>query len=85
MKQIIRKILKDDIHIKMTHVGLDKFIRDMDRSSNRIAFSMIISAILLSSAIMHATGVGPKYTACPSWVSLPSVSLSFWASGFSYR
>jgi ubiquinone biosynthesis protein len=60
MKQIIRKILRDDIHLKMTHVGLDKFIRDMDRSSNRIAFSMIISAILLSSAIMHAMGVGPR-------------------------
>ncbi len=59
MKQIIRKVLKDDIHVKMTHVGLEKFIRDMDRSSNRIAFSMIISAILLSSAIMHAMGVGP--------------------------
>jgi ubiquinone biosynthesis protein len=60
MKQIIRKVLKDDIHVKMTHIGLDKFIRDMDRSSNRISFSLIISAILLSSAIMHATGVGPK-------------------------
>ncbi len=60
MKQIIRKLLRDDIHIKMTHIGLDKLIRDMDRSSNRIAFSMIISAMLLSSAIMHATGVGPK-------------------------
>ena len=60
MRQIIQKLLRDDIHIKMTPIGLDKFIRDMDRSSNRIAFSMIISAILLSSAIMHATGVGPK-------------------------
>jgi ubiquinone biosynthesis protein len=60
MKQIIRKVLKDDIHLKMTHVGLEKLIRDMDRSSNRIAFSMIISAILLSSAIMHAMGVGPR-------------------------
>ncbi|MDA8084976.1 MAG: AarF/ABC1/UbiB kinase family protein [Nitrospiraceae bacterium] len=61
MKQIIRKVLKDDLHVKMTHIGMDRFIRDMDRSSNRISFSMIISAILLSSAIMHAMGVGPKY------------------------
>ncbi len=60
MKQIIRKVLKDDIHMKLTHIGLEKFIRDMDKSSNRIAFSMIVSSILLSSAIMHATGVGPK-------------------------
>lgn len=59
-KQILRKILKDDIHMKFTHIGFDKFIRDMDRSSNRIAFSMVVCAILLSSAIMHATGAGPK-------------------------
>ncbi len=61
MKQIVRKVLKDDIHLKMTHIGLDRFIRDMDRSSNRISFSMIIGAMLLSSAIMHATGVGPTF------------------------
>ncbi|MBI5187453.1 MAG: AarF/ABC1/UbiB kinase family protein [Nitrospirae bacterium] len=60
MRQIVRKILKDDIHVKLTHIGLDKFIKDMDRSSNRIAFSMVVSAIILSSAVMHATGVGPK-------------------------
>jgi ubiquinone biosynthesis protein len=30
----------------------------MDRSSNRITFGMIISAILLGSAIMQSTGVG---------------------------
>lgn len=59
MKQIIGKVLRDDIHLKMTHVGMERFIRDMDKSSNRISFSMIISAILLSSAIMHATGAGP--------------------------
>ncbi|MBA4372877.1 MAG: hypothetical protein C0402_08425 [Thermodesulfovibrio sp.] len=61
MKQIIRKVLKDDIHVKMTHIGMEKLIGDMDRSSNRISFSMIISAILLSSAIMHGMGVGPTW------------------------
>jgi ubiquinone biosynthesis protein len=76
MKQIMRKLVKDDINIKMTPVGLDRFIRDMDRSSNRIAFSMIISAILLSSAIMHATNAGPIIFG----VSLPG-SLAF---GFAF-
>ncbi|MBI4684828.1 MAG: AarF/ABC1/UbiB kinase family protein [Nitrospirae bacterium] len=60
MKQIVRKVLKDDIHFKLTHIGLERFIRDMDKSSNRISFSMIVSSVILSSAIMHATGVGPK-------------------------
>jgi len=60
LRQMIQKVLKDDVGIKMTLVGMEKFVKDMDRSSNRIAFSMIISAILLSSAIMHATGAGPR-------------------------
>jgi ubiquinone biosynthesis protein len=61
LRQIVQKVLRDDFHIKMTHIGMDRFIRDMDRSSNRISFSMIIAAMLLSSAIMHATGAGPVY------------------------
>ncbi|HMD14201.1 MAG TPA: AarF/ABC1/UbiB kinase family protein [Bacteroidota bacterium] len=59
MKQIIRKILKDDIHLKMHHSNLPEFIKDMDRSSNRISFAMIVSAMILSSAILHASGAGP--------------------------
>lgn len=60
MKQIIRKVLKGDIHLKLTHIGLEKLTRDMDKASNRISFSLIVSSFLLGSAIMHATGVGPK-------------------------
>ena len=77
MKQIIRKIVRDDIHIKMTHIGLDRLIRDMDRSSNRIAFSMVISAILLSSAIMHATGVGPKIYGMSAFALISAGTASF--------
>lgn len=61
LRQILQKILKDDFHVKMTHIGMDRLIRDMDKSSNRIAFSLIIAAMLLSSAIMHATGAGPEF------------------------
>ena len=59
MKQIVRKALKDDIQIKMYHVNLPDFIKDMDKSSNRIAFALVVSAMLISSAIMHATKVPP--------------------------
>ena len=59
IKQIVKKVLKDDIHVKMYHVNLPEFIRDMDKSSNRISFAMVVSAMLISSAIMHATGVPP--------------------------
>lgn len=59
MKRLIKKAVNDDLQIKMYHVNLPEFIKDMDRASNRIAFAMIVSAIILSSAIMHAAGVIP--------------------------
>jgi ubiquinone biosynthesis protein len=60
VKKIIKKMLRDDIRLKLTHTGLEQFIKDMDRSSNRIAFALVVSSIVLSSAIMHAMGTGPK-------------------------
>jgi ubiquinone biosynthesis protein len=60
IKMIIRKIVRDDLHLKVTHIGLDRFITDMDRSSNRVTFGLIVAAMLLSSAIMHSSGVGLK-------------------------
>ncbi len=59
IKQLMKKALKDDIHVKMYHTNLPEFIKDMDKASNRIAFAMIVSSIIISSAIMHATGAGP--------------------------
>jgi ubiquinone biosynthesis protein len=58
MKKIMLKVLRDDLRFRFTHEGLEQLIRDMDRSSNRIAFALVISAVILSSAIMHAAGVG---------------------------
>jgi ubiquinone biosynthesis protein len=60
MTKLFNKAIKDDIQVKMYHVNLPELIKDMDKASNRIAFAMVVSAILLSSAIMHAAGVEPR-------------------------
>ncbi|MCL0035288.1 AarF/ABC1/UbiB kinase family protein [Thermodesulfovibrionales bacterium] len=59
LKQIIKKTLKDDLQMKMYHVNLPDFIKDMDKASNRIAFAMVVSAIIMGSAVLYAAGVGP--------------------------
>jgi ubiquinone biosynthesis protein len=59
-RKIINKVLRNDLHLKHSLSGLEKLIKDMDRSSNRIAFAMVLSSIILSSAIMHALDTGPK-------------------------
>ncbi|MEC4686397.1 MAG: AarF/ABC1/UbiB kinase family protein [Nitrospirota bacterium] len=57
---LMRKALKDDLHIKMTPLGLDRLIRDIDRSTNRLAFSIVIAAIILSSAILTLSETGGR-------------------------
>ncbi len=57
---LMRKALKDDIHIKMTPLGLDRLIMDIDRSTNRLAFSIVIAAIILSSSILTLSDTGGR-------------------------
>lgn len=58
VRAILRKAIKDDIQFKINLLGLDHFIRDIDRSTNRLAFSIVIAAIILSSAILTLSGKG---------------------------
>lgn len=60
MNKLLKKSLRDDLRFKISLTGLDHLIKDMDRSSNRIAFALVVSSIILSSALMHAMGTGPK-------------------------
>jgi ubiquinone biosynthesis protein len=60
LKHLLRKALRDDIGFKLTHQGFEKFTDDMERASNRLALGIIISAILVSSAILQGTNAGPQ-------------------------
>ncbi len=44
----------------MTPIGLDRLIRDIDKSTNRIAFSIVVAAIILSSSILTLSGTGGR-------------------------
>jgi ubiquinone biosynthesis protein len=55
---LLRKAIKDELHLNMKLDGLERLIRDIDKSTNRIAFSIVVAAIILSSAILTLTGTG---------------------------
>ncbi|RMG02353.1 MAG: AarF/ABC1/UbiB kinase family protein [Nitrospirae bacterium] len=65
IRVLLRKALKDEFHIKMTPLGLDRLIRDIDRSTNRLAFSIVIAGIILSSSILTLSGTGGKIFGIP--------------------
>lgn len=60
VRLLLRKTLKDELNLKLTHLGIEKFIRDLDRSANRLSFSIIVASIILGSSILTLSGVGGK-------------------------
>ena len=52
LKRIIKKLGKGRLSFTFQHKGLDKLILELDRSSNRISFSLVIAAIIVGSSLI---------------------------------
>jgi ubiquinone biosynthesis protein len=57
--RIARKAGGDGLQIQFVHRNLDYFVREMDRSSNRLSFAIVIAALVIGSAVVIQAGVGP--------------------------
>lgn len=65
IKATYRKIMHGDIRITVRHEELHHLIRDIDKSSNRLAFSVITAAIIVASSIIIHSGQGPLMFGLP--------------------
>jgi ubiquinone biosynthesis protein len=65
VRNVIRKVLRNDIHMILHHDELQHFIRNLDKSSNRLAFSIITAAIIMASSIIIHSGKGPVLFGLP--------------------
>jgi ubiquinone biosynthesis protein len=59
MAEVARKARAGELKIQFVHRNLDYFVREMDRSSNRVSFAIVIGAIVIGSALVITTGVDP--------------------------
>ena len=59
LRQVLRKINRGRLQIVFRHENLDRFITELDRSSNRIAFALIVAAIILGSSVLMQAHVRP--------------------------
>ena len=62
---ILSKIKKGTLSIDFEHQGLENLIVHMDKVSNRIAFSLIIAALVIGSSIIMQTDKGPLFLGFP--------------------
>ena len=59
VREALRKLLHGQLRAEFSHVGLEHLSQEMHRSSNRISFSLIISAIIVGSSLIINLGKGP--------------------------
>jgi ubiquinone biosynthesis protein len=59
LRDILKQIKQGKVKIGFEHRGLERFIFEMDRSSNRIAFALIVSSLIIGSSLIINTDIGP--------------------------
>lgn len=66
INRLLVKALKNDITLKVDPIGIDRLIKDIDRSSNRLAFSVIVAAIIIGSSLLIQSGIGTTIFGLPA-------------------
>ena len=56
---ILHKFKEGKLKFNFEHRGLEKLVREINRSSNRISFSLIIAALIIGSSLVLQQQVGP--------------------------
>jgi ubiquinone biosynthesis protein len=64
-KLAFRKLMQGELRMSLHHEELDHLIRDIDKSSNRLAFSVITAAIIVASSIIIHAAQGPMLFGLP--------------------
>ncbi len=52
LRRIMRNLRKGELSISLEHKGLERLIVELEKASNRIAFAMIIAAIIVGSSLI---------------------------------
>ncbi len=65
IKEFINRVNRNKFKIDLEHRGLEKLITDLDKSSNRLSFSMLIAALIVGSSLIMQTNKGPMLFGFP--------------------
>lgn len=62
---LLAQLRNGDLRFKFEHRGLEKLTHALDQVSNRIAFAIVLAALLVGSAIMVHAGTPPRWHGLP--------------------
>ncbi len=52
MRQVLQRLRRGELQMQMRVQNLDSFIRELDRSSNRLSLSLLVAALIVGSSII---------------------------------
>jgi ubiquinone biosynthesis protein len=58
MEDIMSKVKQGKMLVSLHHEGLNRFILEMDRSTNRLTFGLIIASLIISSSFIMQVDIG---------------------------
>ncbi|MCB0327174.1 MAG: AarF/ABC1/UbiB kinase family protein [Bdellovibrionales bacterium] len=64
-RYVLKKLSHNELKIGLELDGLSKLVSELDRASNRLAFSLIIAGLIIGSSILTFSDKGPKYLSVP--------------------
>jgi ubiquinone biosynthesis protein len=70
IKEFLGKLNRNWFKINLEHRGLDHFIKELDKSVNRLSSSLIIAALIVGSSIIMQTDKGPLLFGFPVFAFL---------------
>lgn len=77
VRDILEQVKQGRVHIEFEHRGLEPMYAAYDRVSNRLAFSILLAALIIGSSLLVLADVPPK------WHEIPVIGLGgFVIAGF---
>ena len=65
LKEFINRVNRNKFKIDLEHRGLEKLISDLDKSSNRLSFSLVIGSLIVGSSLIMQSDKGPQVFGFP--------------------
>ena len=65
IKEFINRVNHNKFKIDLEHRGFERLVNDLDKSTNRISFSMVIAALIIGSSLIMQIDKGPMLFGFP--------------------
>ncbi len=81
LRAIMGKLRRGELRAQLDLSGFDRLVRELDRASNRLAFALIIAALIVGSSLVIQLEAGPRLWGLPLFGFLGfgfAAILGFW-------